>query len=394
MRFPATSTMARGDQTLADIQGAPNVSRSLNQPLGLTREVLGALEKDAAPRGPTQVPSSILREDGSPFQTEIPGNPGGLPFEGIKGLRERIGQSAYADNPLLADANSAALKHLYRGAREDVRNAGTLADQQRIAQGQSPGVARQLDRADRFYSTTQTILEKSLAPLYKAGDPASEKAFYRVESSLRSGGHEITKDMARLPMKARRITAATLVDRIGRASPGQQDAEGSAFSAQTFLTNWNKMAPDAKNAIFLGMPERASVKGKLDSLAQVASYMRDGNKVFANPSGTASAAASLGAAASTGGGLVAIGTGHVGAGSIALATTLGAAAAARLGANAMTSPKVVNWLAQTTALKPHQMQAHLRRLNLMATNEEDEALRSELSDFARALEEELSNGGR
>jgi hypothetical protein len=390
MRFPVAGTMARGDQTLADIQGAPNVSRSLNQPLGLTREVLGALEKDAAPRGPTQVPSSILREDGSPFQTEIPRNPGGLPFEGIKGLRERIGQSAYADNPLLADANSAALKHLYRGAREDVRNAGVLADQQRIAQGQSPGVARQLDRADRFYSQTQTILEKSLAPLYKAGDPAAEKAFYRVESSLRSGGHEITKDMARLPMKARRTTAATLVDRIGRASPGQQDAEGSAFSAQTFLTNWNKIAPDAKNAIFLGMPERASVKGKLDSLAQVASYMRDGNKVFANPSGTAGAAAALGTAATTGAGLMGMATGNP-AGKYALALTVLTTGGAKLSAHAMTNPKFVNWLAATEHLKPQQMGAHLRRLNLMATNEKDEALAAELTQFAQAVEAELFN---
>lgn len=394
MRFPVSATMARGEQTLSDIPDAPNVTRSLNQPLGLTREVLGALEKDAAPKGPSKVSSAILREDGSPFQTQIPGSPGGLPFEGIKGLRERIGSAAYADNPLLADANTAALKHLYRGAREDVRNAGALADQQRIAQGQQPGVARQLDRADRFYSATQTILEKSLAPLYKAGDPASEKAFYRVESGLRSGGHEITTDMARLPMKARRATAATIVDRMGRASPGQQDAEGLVFSAQTFLTNWNKMTPDAKNAIFLGMPERASVKGKLDSLAQVASYMRDGNKVFSNPSGTAGAAAALGTAATTGGGLVAIGTGHVGAGSLALGMTLGSAAMARLGANALTNPKVVNWLSQTTMLKPHQMQAHLRRLNLIATNEGDEALRAEVSDFAQALEAELAMGGR
>lgn len=390
MRFPVTSTMARGDQTLADIQGAPNVSRSLNQPLGLTREVLGALEKDAAPRGPTTMSSSILREDGSPFQTEIPGNPGGLPFEGIKGLRERIGQSAYADNPLLADANSAALKHLYRGAREDVRNAGMLADEQRIAQGQSPGVARQIDRADRFYAATQTILEKSLAPLYKAGDPASEKAFYRVESNLRSGGHEITKDMARLPMKARRATAATLVDRIGRASPGQQDAEGSAFSAQTFLTNWNKMAPDAKNAIFLGMPERAGIKGKLDSLAQVASYMRDGNKVFANPSGTASAAAALGTAATTGAGLMGMATGNP-AGKYALALTVLTTGGAKLSAHAMTNPKFVNWLAGTEYLKPHQMAAHLRRLNVMAASEKDEALAAELSEFSQTVEAELFN---
>src|SRR4029079_416999 len=169
--------------------------------------VCGALKKGAAGQPPQQVPSRILSESGQPFMAETPGTSGGVPFGGLKGLSTRIGQLAYQDNPLTADANAGALRSLYSGAKSDLRNAGQLADAERIAQGQQPGVARQLDRADRFYSQTQEILTKTLEPIYRAGDPAAEKSFYRVEGDLRNSGRNVSSVMASLPIEARRQTA-------------------------------------------------------------------------------------------------------------------------------------------------------------------------------------------
>ncbi|MDO2083462.1 hypothetical protein Q2433_26170, partial [Escherichia coli] len=43
---------------------------------------------------------------------------------------------------------------------------------------------------------------------------------------------------------------ATIIDRMGKSTAGSQNAEGSAYSASTFLTNWNKMSGKGKAALF------------------------------------------------------------------------------------------------------------------------------------------------
>ncbi len=390
MTFPVPGMIARGADTLANIPGAPSVTRTLNAPLGFTQDVVGALQKDAAPQPSTILPSRILGPDGQPLPIVVPGTPGGIPFEGIQGLKARIGQLAYANNPLLADANTGALKSLYGGAKSDLMNAGTLADAERVAQGQPPGVAAQLSRANKFYSQTQDILENTLAPIYKAGDQASEKSFYRVESDARNSGTQVTQAMASLPLDVRRQVAATVVDRLGRAAPGQQNAEGSAFSPQTFLTNWNRITPEAKNGLLLGIPNGVAVGAKLDSLAQAATMMRDANKVYANPSGTSPASALIGTGAglATGAGLMV--AGHTASGLTTLGSVLGSMAAANLSARTMTNPKFVTWLSKATEIPPSQLQAHANRLSFTAMQSKDPQERQDLGDFAGALSQEVS----
>lgn len=390
MTFPANAMLTRGAATLADVDGAPNVSRVLNEPLGFTQKVVGALGDDAAPHPPQQVPSRVLRESGEPFMTELPGTPGGIPFEGLKGLRTRIGQIAYQDNPLTGDANSGAMRSLYAGAKSDLRNAGELADVERVARGQQPGVARQLQRADKFYTQTQEVLKKTLEPIYKAGDPASEKSYYRVEGDLRNSGRNASSVMASLPLEARRQTAATVVDRLGKAAPGQQNADGSQFSPQTFLTNWNRITPDAKSALFLGIPNREGLRGKLDSLAKSAERIRDANKVYSNPSGTAQATNVVGAGVGLASGMALIASGKPAAGLSTMGAVLGSMAVANAGAQAMTNPKFVGWLAATSGMKPEGMKAHLRRLAITAQSEKDPEGRLRLEELAEGLRRELS----
>jgi hypothetical protein len=394
MTFPVTSMMARGGATLADIPNAPNVTRALNAPLGLTQDVLGALQKDAAPRPPGSMPSPVLQSSGLPFITPTPGAPGGLPFEGIQGLKQRIGQIAYASNPLMADANQGALKSLYGGAKQDLQNAGALADAQRVAQGQQPAVLSQLTRADRFYTQTQSILENVLAPIYKAGETGPEKSFYRVEGDLRNSGQQVTRTMASLPLDVRRQVSATAIDRLGRAAPGQQNAEGTQFSPQTFLTNWNRITPEAKNGLFLGIPNASAVRGKLDALANSASMMRDASKVYANPSGTAPAATMLGAGAGLASGALGMATGNASAGAYTMGTILSSMAAANYGARLMTNPQFVTWLSQSTSLRPDQLQAHINRLAVGSMHERDPEQRNALAGFAIELGHDLGLAGR
>ncbi|MEQ7762223.1 hypothetical protein ABQZ40_23720, partial [Xanthomonas hortorum pv. hederae] len=154
---------------------------------------------------------------------------------------------------------------------------------------------------------------------------------------------------------------------MGLATPGAQDDAGNVFSAATFLTNWNKVSPEAKRALF----DRygAGFSQNIDRVAQVASNIKQGAKIYANPSGTANRAAAL----TYGGALVAslfdpslISTGSLVAGGVG----------ANLSARLMTNPRVVAALAQTTKLPQGAIIGHLQAMRQAAqrTGDEDLAL--------------------
>jgi hypothetical protein len=77
---------------------------------------------------------------------------------------------------------------------------------------------------------------------------------------------------------------ATLIDRLGRARPGAQTAEGGQFSAGTFLTNWNKMTPRARASLF---PDKG-LRNDLNDIATLAEGT-SGSQRLQNTSNTAGA---------------------------------------------------------------------------------------------------------
>jgi hypothetical protein len=145
--------------------------------------------------------------------------------------------------------------------------------------------------------------------------------------------------MQSLPDSARKTLSASVLRRMGRATSGRQDDLGEKFSTETFLTNWNAMSPQAKAVLFdrYGPAFRAD----MDSIAKVASNLRDGSAVFRNPSGTSQAAAQTGAVVAF---VTALATGSPGT----AAAVAGGVGGANLAARIMTNPKAVAWLAKTT----------------------------------------------
>jgi hypothetical protein len=71
--------------------------------------------------------------------------------------------------------------------------------------------------------------------------------------------------------------------------PSAQNAAGTAFNPDTFLTNWGKISPEAKDALFGAQGSTKSLRRSLDSLEDTASTTRK-STIFRNPSGTAEAA--------------------------------------------------------------------------------------------------------
>lgn len=249
---------------------------------------------------------------------------GTLPYEAVKRLRTLVGEELM-DAPLKGDVPISQWRRLY---------GALAADMEIAANGAGPQAARAYKRADNHYRSGSRRMEVLEPVLNRNGGP--EAIFRAATSGTKEGASTLRATMQSLPADAQRMISATVLRRLGRAKPGHQDDLGEAFSAESFLTNWNAMSREAKSALFdrYGPDFRQS----LDQIAKVTANLRQGAGVFRNPSGTAQALTQKDAALAA---LLAVFTGHPGT-----AAGIGAGVGtANLAARLLTNPTAVRWLA-------------------------------------------------
>ncbi len=210
-----------------------------------------------------------------------------------------------------------------------------------------------------------------------------EAVFNAALSGTREGATKLRAVMQSLPPEAQKQVSATMIRRLGRALNSQQDDLGEQFSTQTYLTNWNKLSKEAKSTLFgrYGL----NFSRDMDKVAKVASNMREGSKVFANPPGTAGATAQW---MSVGGLALAAATGQV---QIAAGIAGGMAGANAMG-RAMTNPRFVAWLARATELPVGLLAAQVQMLRQVAEATDDPAL-DEVAAQLEAMDRQRLAGG-
>lgn len=335
--------LSRTQQTLAD----------------LTRPVAGAEATTGALVNPR------IAEIAQNVAQDVSAN-GGMPYEAVKALRTRIGEEL-TDYALSPDRPTAQYKRLYAALSQDMEEA---------ARRQGPQAEAAAKRANNYTRAAADRLEQIQRVVDKNGGP--EKVYNAVMSGTQDGGTTLRAVMQSLPEDGQRAVTAAVIKRMGLARPGAQDAAGEAFSANTFLTNWNRISPEARRALFDRHGPRFTQN--MDKIARVADRIKSGSQVFANPSGTANRAAAITYAGSLAGSLL---TGQVG--------VFGGLAAGGAGANllarGMTSPTVVNWLAQATEAPVSAFPQMVALLKGAAQQEGDETA----AEIASALEQQGVN---
>jgi hypothetical protein len=275
--------------------------------------------------------------------------PSELPYDVIKKLRTDVGEML-GDSALTSDVPQAQLKRLYGALTKDMQAA---------ARDAGPQAEAALVQANNFHHEGMTHIENVLQPIVNKADP--EKMFLAAVSGTKEGATTISGVMKSLPNDSRKVVAATMLQRLGKALPGKQNELGEVFSTESFLTNWNKLHPDAKRTLFAPLP--AQMRSDLDEIAKVAANVREGSKVFANPSGTAQAQLTHAMGWGTAGAAVMqLAYGHPWGAAATVGAAAGGALSANLMARAMTSPKVVHWLAETTKVPEAQLPAQLNTL--------------------------------
>lgn len=310
---------------------------------------------------------SIAMPDGSLHTFSVGGTPSKstLPYEALKELRTRVGDML-SGNELISDIPKGQLKQLYGAITAD------------IGRGIPAAGRSSWSRANTFYKAGLDRIDLLQSVANKA-DP--ETMFNYATSGAKDGGTKIKAIMQSLPEDARNILTATVTRRLGHAKPGVQNEYNDVFSTESFLTNWNHLSPEAKQALF--GRQNDGYREALDRVASVAARIREGSKIFSNPAGTAAAltnqAATVGTAASA---ATLLATGHP-----ILATGLvGGAVGVAKGAGAtaellMTNPAFVKWLARASTQPTSTVPAQLNALARIAASEKDNDRREALKQY-------------
>lgn len=274
--------------------------------------------------------------DQPPVLVRIPEGPprGTLPYEALRKLRTLVGNEI-TDAGLVADVPRSKWNALYAALSDDLGDA---------AKQTSPQAEAAWSTANDFTRRHMQLLD-DLATVVNRDSP--EKVFLAAISGTSEGDTTVRRVMNALPVQERRQVTAAVLQRLGRATAGQQNAEGDAFSSETFLTNLAKMSAAARKTIF-GRTDVEGIEKKVADLASVAESRREGGRVFANPSGTAAAGAQQ--ALNVGGTLGAV-AGVATGNFLPLAGALAVPAVANTAARIVTNPEFVRKLAQPTSLR-------------------------------------------
>lgn len=247
----------------------------------------------------------------------------GAPWDAIKSLRTEIGSAIESKlGGPLADQATGNLKRLYAALTDDMaKAAATVGDE----------ASNAWKRANSYYKAGGDRIDNALDGLIgknpKEG-PSAERAFEAFSAMAKAD--RSTSDVVRMQRIKSSMgkdawgdVSASIIDRMGRAKAGAQNATGDAFSPTTFLTEWNNMSSAAKRLL---VPE--NMRAEMQKLASIAERVKGANaeRNFSN-TGTVGGGLALGSALAS-----------------APMTTAAIMAGGYLTAKALTSPMVLKLL--------------------------------------------------
>lgn len=212
---------------------------------------------------------------------------GRLSWEDLKRFRTIIGEISGSPSLTTDGAAKNALKKLYGALSQDM---------EATAASHSPQALKEFQRANQYWrgreNRIETVLSSILGNDLNKGEAA---AFEQINRWAQQKGG----DFKRLALAIRSMTPdeantvrASLLGRMGTASKGRQNTDGSEFSPAEFMTQWSGLDNRAKAMLFPDADHRRDI----DKLVTVMGGMKSAGQ-YANTSMTSlgvNAAASIG----------------------------------------------------------------------------------------------------
>lgn len=293
-------------------------------------EAAGAIPNGPASSAPESVASEAAAE---PFPAAAQTRT--LPYATLRALKSQLGNSINW-SPFATDTDNGSLKLLWKALRVDMNNA---------AANTSPEAQRAVDDANALYSVNmkkQRILERVLRR--QGGPEAIYNSLYR---STKEGPTKIRAVLNAVDQPTRDLIAGAVIRRMGLANPNAQDLAGDVFNPDTFLTRWNQMNPEARDALFSTIPGK--YKNAVNALAKNIERIKNTSHVLDNASGTGKAWAHNAWLAELVSSVpMALFAPHFAAEQLVAGLGVGGGNWAL--AKALTSPAAVRWLATNTTL--------------------------------------------
>lgn len=288
---------------------------------------------------------------------------GTITVNGIRGMRTQLRQKFAKDNLRGSDLERRVMG-VIDAASDDL--ASSLEAQGKAA------AAKTYREADRQYAERIKTLDDVIMPIIgKKGEKSGEQIATAINAAAKGNNARLSKLFETLPEEEAGVARATMIDNMGKAGPGAQNAAGDEFSFNAFLTNWNKLGASAKNAIFRGENREA-----IDKLALIAERSKAAAK-YQNYSNTGLAV--LGAA--------------TGSTAIASMFTLGKVLAAQYAAGRLlASPKVAKALLGIAQAKnPEAVATRISNLSGLAAREP--VLSAEITQLQQKLMQAMNDNG-
>lgn len=373
--IPVANSIAKANALTTPVPGAEATSSNfVNSRIAKIGKDLAA---DAGGKPATATPSKVLGADGKPaFTVTTPAtNPQGVPFSAIKNVRTRIGQEA-ASSEIMGTPQQGEFKQLYGSLSQDMKAGVALSDLLNGTKG-----SQALERANRYYSNAMARTE-ALGNLASRSTP--EGAYNSVANSLSSGPTTFGRVRNAVTTDTRQKIVATIVDDLGRATPGQQNADGSEWSPRTFVTNYNRIDPAARKELFKRLPGGEQYARDLETIAKASDMVNQGAKVMANPSGTAAAVANRGTFSA-----LTVGAYFY---PMAAAAAAGSLVSAHAFARLFTNQGFVRWLADTPKIRPQDMAIHNQRILQAAEASKDAQFRDDVYAYLQSVQQGTQAG--
>ena len=360
-----TGLLGRQAQSADDFTAGIKVKRGIERSRGVIDTRMGQLVSriGVQPDAPVELSAvqRVLNELGgkatgipeldalatSPAMTAAQGamGAGGFPptsYAAALRLRSKVGERLRGAG-LTSNITTGESKLLYGALTDDI---GRTVEQQAGPQGKALW-----DQSRRYWHTQMRRLEDDLQTIADMTDPVNVTAYVqRSPKTLAILRRQIS------PEAYDTLVAATFND-MGQAVNSAQNAAGTVWSLESFLTKWNKLGSRSRDALLAG-PRYAQAREGLNALARQAERVREINQRISNAGGTSRGMADIMAAGAPLAGLA--------AGKIWPAVAAGLAVGGSYGsARLMTNPQFLQWMNKSLTLPVGQTAGAALRLSGM-----------------------------
>lgn len=202
----------------------------------------------------------------------------GVNILGLRDARTMLSQGVY-NGQLRSSVDQAMWKDILKNLSTDIENGLNAAGK--------TGAAKLFARADQFWKGRVEHIDEVLQPILGKGKSGEDivKSVESMAAGQQGGNARLSRLLAQMTPEEAGSVRATIIDRMGKATPGQQTAAGDIFSPSTFLSNWNRMTPQAKASLF----SDSGLRQDMNDLALLAEKMKS-SQALSNFSNTGIAA--------------------------------------------------------------------------------------------------------